>query len=424
MIFKIIFLLVLFVTFQFCKPKKKDDNNNNLLMGAILLSNKTPKDKAIDEYNSKYLGTTVVNSGWTGSVTGCNPGSTSKEANDKTLARINYFRAQVGLTAVNFDSNTDIYTQSAALMMKANNTLDHNPPNTWTCYTSAGATGAAKSNLAGVAKGMHSSPAITVYMQDEGTWNYAVGHRRWILYSKLLTIGSGNTDTTNALWVVGDFASSYPSNMPEFIAWPPKGFVMRQLVFPRWSFSVPDANFINATITMQAPDGSAVSLTKETYAVGYGDNTVVWVPTGINTSSTQDQKYKVNIGNVVVGAETKSYSYEVEIIDPGENGPATTVPNIDWSSNAFIIPNQVEGQKFIYNCPPGGNPDVVFGVDIYATNSSVCTAAVHAGKISLSVGGTVTFIIRKSLTNYSGSTRNGITSYDLSSWIYGSFVFQ
>jgi len=59
-------------------------------------------------------------------------------------------------------------------------------------------------------------------MQDEGTWNYAVGHRRWILYSKLLTIGSGNTDTTNALWVVGDFASSYPSNMPEFIAWPPK----------------------------------------------------------------------------------------------------------------------------------------------------------------------------------------------------------
>jgi len=39
-------------------------------------------------------------------------------------------------------------------MMKANNTLDYNPPNTWTCYTSAGATGAAKSNLAGVAKGI------------------------------------------------------------------------------------------------------------------------------------------------------------------------------------------------------------------------------------------------------------------------------
>lgn len=248
------------------------------------------------------------------------------------------------------------------------------------------------------------------------------GHRRWVIYSKLKTIGSGNTASTNALWVIGNFAPNYPPNMPEFIAYPPKGFVPRQLVFPRWSFSVPDADLSNAVISMTGPDGSSVALAKEPYVTGYGDNTVVWVPT-VNTSSQQDQKYKVNISNVIVGGVSKSYSYDVTIIDPGESGPVTLVPNANWTSNGFVVSGQAEGQKFTYNCPPGGTPGTVWGTDIYVSASSVCTAAVHAGKITLASGGAVTFVIRGKLPSYTGSTRNGITTFSSNSWPGGSFAF-
>lgn len=441
--FKNFFLIVPISLLLFqCTQKKQPDNT--LIIGALLLSaknptltpindtpttatndtptiptNDTPKAKAIREYNSSYLGSTVINSGWTGSVSGCKPGSTSAEANEKTLMRVNYFRALVGLPPVSFDSSTNVYTQNAALMMKANNTLSHNPPTTWTCYTNEGAVGAAKSNLATI----HSSAAVTGYIHDDGAHNFSVGHRRWIFYSKLQTIGSGNTDTTNALWVIGNFLSSYPSNLPQFIAYPPKGYIPRQLVFPRWSFSIPDANFSNANISMTGPDGKSIALTKENYAVGCGDNTIVWVPSGINTQSKEDQKYTVNISNVIVKGENKSYNYEVIIMDPGESGPATTVPNITWDSNGYVNYYQAEGQKFTYDCPAGGTAKLVFGTDVYSILSSVCTAAVHAGKITLASGGKVTFVIRPSASSYKGSTRNGITSYDLNSSNYGSFAF-
>lgn len=98
------------------------------------------------------------------------PGSTSEEATQKTLIRVNYFRSLVGLPPVEFDHSTDIYTQSAALMMKANNAAVHNPPPTWNCYSSAGAVGAGHSNLA---PGAHSSGAITPYIEDPGLYNHA-----------------------------------------------------------------------------------------------------------------------------------------------------------------------------------------------------------------------------------------------------------
>ncbi|MDF1550669.1 MAG: hypothetical protein P1P88_22800 [Bacteroidales bacterium] len=48
----------------------------------------------------------------------------------------------------------------------------------------------------------------------------------------------------------------------------------------------------------------------------YGDNTIVWQPTGINTTSDTDISYKVSVKNVVVSGEAKSFEYTVVIINP------------------------------------------------------------------------------------------------------------
>ncbi len=74
-----------------------------------------------------------------------------------------------------------------------------------------------------------------------------------------------------------------------------------------------------------------------------------------------------------------------------------------------------------YSCPANGTPRLVLGTDVYEDDSYVCTAAVHAGRITLAKGGSVTIEMRPGQDSYTGSTRNGITSQSYRSG-NGSFV--
>jgi len=82
------------------------------------------------------------------------------------------------------------------------------------------------------------------------------------------------------------------------------------------------------------------------------------------------------------------------------------------------------GKTYTYNCPPNGVAGNVWGTDIYTDDSSICTAAVHAGKFTLISGGTVTIEIRPGENGYFGSTRNGITSSTFTGFWLGSFIFR
>ena len=64
----------------------------------------------------------------------------------------------------------------------------------------------------------------------------------------------------------------------------------------------------------------------------------------------------------------------------------------------------------------------VYGTDLYTDDTSVCSAAVHAGLITVATGGDVTIEIRPGAASYTGSTRHGVTSQDYDSWS-GSYVF-
>jgi hypothetical protein len=91
-----------------------------------------------------------------------------------------------------------------------------------------------------------------------------------------------------------------------------------------------------------------------------------------------------------------------------------------WSAGANAYRGR-NTERFVYTCPKYGTIGSVWGTDIYTDDSSVCTAAVHTGNISLAGGGTVTIEIRPGQPSYAGTTRNRITTNSYSTYS-GSFV--
>ncbi|HTJ33320.1 MAG TPA: Hsp70 family protein [Dactylosporangium sp.] len=107
----------------------------------------------------------------------------------------------------------------------------------------------------------------------------------------------------------------------------------------------------------------------------------------------------------------------------GHGGSAVTAdvehPDVDWTSTAEAYDDKAD-TTVGYNCPADGSIGTVWGSGPYTTDSSVCTAAVHAGKITLAGGGRVVIKIRPGESSYEGTTQNDIvtTSYDGYPWAF------
>ena len=263
---------------------------------------------------------------WTGGVAACVPGTTSATFKDDVRRRINFYRALSALPAdITFDTTKSGKNQQGALMMSANNSLSHTPPNTWTCYTAAGAEAAGNSNIA---LGTYGPGSVDAYMRDDGGGNQLLGHRRWLHYSRASIMGTGDIPTggsfncANTLWVMGDFKAA-PT--PQFVAWPNRGFVPFSLMPARWSLSYPGANFATATVTMTVGGSSVSTPIVSNVDNGYGDNTIVWEPTGLPATIAADTVCNVTVAGISGAGVPTSYSYSVTLFDPAVLGSSVTI---------------------------------------------------------------------------------------------------
>jgi hypothetical protein len=112
--------------------------------------------------------------------------------------------------------------------------------------------------------------------------------------------------------------------------------------------------------------------------------------------------------------------------------PSADVPNaeleatVEAAEETWIAnPSEYRGQpnaRVAYDCSADGDLSTVWGVEVYTDDSSVCSAAVHAGLITLADGGRVVVEIRPGQDTYEGSAANGVTTLEYASWP-GSFVF-
>ena len=94
-------------------------------------------------------------------------------------------------------------------------------------------------------------------------------------------------------------------------------------------------------------------------------------------------------------------------ISPVEN-------TVSCQQNARSLPGEV-GARLQLSCPAGCSGSV-WGSGIYSDDSSVCTAAVHAGVLPAGRAGVVTITIAPGQPNYPASTANGITTRRWGNW--------
>lgn len=299
--------------------------------------------------------------GWTGNHAAGAPGTTTPAFRAAVMQRVNWYRAMAGLpAAVRLSEQNSAKAQHAALIMSVAGQLSHTPPSTWKFYTQEGADAAIASNLALGAMGPE---AIDQYIQDPGSNNGPVGHRRWIFHPNTRTMGTGdvpagaidgkNLWAANALWVTDtDFFGARPAVRDDFVAWPAKGYVPYATVYERWSLSYPDADFTQASVSVTR-DGAPVKVTLEPVKNGYGENTLVWKmadidPAGHHAQPATDVRYRVSIINVMVANAVRSFNYDVTVIDPAVasanrlqplvTAPPDTTPGTPYQARIAALP--------------------------------------------------------------------------------------
>lgn len=238
---------------------------------------------------------------WNEGSSMCDGGTMTAEATADTIRRIIGFRALVGLGPVVEIVDQRAQQQACAVLMYRNHSLNHSPPSSWTCYTSAGAAGAGSSNLAlGTST---SADTIDLYVDDGGV--DSLGHRRWVLNGALGRVGIGFAGNAGCLSVFDSSGSTARS----WIAWPPPGPAPIAATRAWWSFQLMTrSGTASANVTMiRVRDGMDVTGTIHRPAEGYGGATIAWAP----TDRAVGERYRVTVTGTPLG----EISYEVEIVN-------------------------------------------------------------------------------------------------------------
>jgi hypothetical protein len=341
--------------------------------------NTDSREEVRDFYNAIYPTSDNVPQDSTADESSCTPGHNSNAFQQAELRRINWFRAMAGMpAAIYLDPMDDWGSQQMAVLESANNVLDHNPTNTYDCYNTFAAMYAGGDQSLGA----DGAEATRNFIWDFGANNNEVGHRRWILYPPEIVMGAGDVPGTPGhaaanLTFVFDPASfgARPATRQPYVAWPPEGFVPYQVVFPYWSFGLSNADLSAATITMSS-NGVPIATIVQPYQTGFGENTLVWVPMGLDATTEgtafpfngKDTVYSVTVGNINYNGATISYSYNVTVFDPA-------IPGADYIPTAINGPDQAAlNAATIYSVVPS--------VDPHVTSYDFLTAQLASGNLT------------------------------------------
>jgi len=150
--------------------------------------------------------------------------------------------------------------------------------------------------------------------------------------------------------------------------------------------------------------GVVIGVAVIAYKIGSGRAQTVSTNTATPTSTPASRAVPTPTSNQTAASPTSSPT-----ASPASEETVDEVIPIAWSTTANQF-KQDPGQTYTFECPKGGSPIAIWGSDVYTADSSICTAAVHMGKITLLDGGQVTIEMRPGRSVYGSTVRNGITS--------------
>lgn len=269
------------------------------------------RSEVAEAYRTRWQDNQAIPSGWVGSVDLCLPGTITPVAQDAVLESINFVRAMAGLGQVGFGDGLSAKAQEAALLMDANNSLSHDPPSSWACWTKVADAAAGRSNLAITTGTMDAGESVELYMDDRGPSNVVAGHRRWLLRPEAKTFGNGMTNTASAIYVIGPTSPKKPN--PRWVPWPSAGWFPAGLEpHGRWSIGSGSdrANFSRARVVVREKGGPRLDVRKYKPVNGYAKPTLVFGVQGLDRTGT----YVATVRGVR-GVRDSRHTWTVKLFD-------------------------------------------------------------------------------------------------------------
>ncbi len=283
------------------------------------------RDAALADYNATQADARVP-AGWTGSTDPCTVGAESQASLDATLNTLNILRRFADIEPVTFNTEKNHRALSAALMMRAQGDLSHNPPPSWKCWTEEGRLGASTSNLYLGASG---AKAMVGFVKDAGI--ESLGHRRWVLDPAAVEMGSGSTGSSNALVVIGSGgdgsrAAALPAD--KLVAWPSPGWFPATWIFEDWSVAIGSpqsegtVSLADAQVKVKVDGKSAgVSGVREAspgepFGTGV---TLTWQVALPSTMAQGDHEISVEVSGVTIAGAPLPIDYTVQAFDPASS---------------------------------------------------------------------------------------------------------
>lgn len=305
--------------------------------GLVLPSQATPPSNLpvdlsnrsdVADFYRKQLVPIVPGRNWNGEYLSGNPGVSPEGYRASLITRLNALRALAGVPPlVRENLELSRKCQQAALMMSANAQFTHFPPPSLKFYTADAAEAALHSNL----ESSGSSDAIMVYLED--VFSPDAGQRRAILNPALTEAGIGWVPEqhgaadepyysgASVLWL-SNSTSAFPAR-DGYVAWPPPGFVPRDLaVSDVWSFdtfgNVPNADLSDSTVSIRRNNELVpVEIAHRT------STSVVWtVP---ESKQRFDPRDEVCIVTISAPSLPTSITYRVVLFDPASDGEENVV---------------------------------------------------------------------------------------------------
>jgi uncharacterized protein YkwD len=272
----------------------------------------------INAYNTEF-GRPAASPDWSGTASSCAPGATSAAHRSSVLQRVNFFRSLAGVPAkITENAAFSAAAQQAALMVARSGRVSHNPDPSYVCRTPAAVDAAGLSNLF---LGFSGVDAINGYVRDEGIDD--VGHRAVLLHPPTRQMGTGDVPSTasthaaNTLYAFDEHAFEPATAVREsegFIAWPPRGHVPADLVYPTWSLTMNDTDFTSATVAVSS-NGTPIPLTVSHRGSGVGapSPSISWVPT-VSNREPNDRTYDVVVNGATVNGTQRVFRYSVTVL--------------------------------------------------------------------------------------------------------------
>ncbi len=264
--------------------------------------------------------------GFTGDVSACEPGTTSDEYRSGVVQRFNWYRAAAGLGEVSENAAHTVIAQHATLMHLANEqyTLSQDAK----CFTAEAER--ISRNALGLL-GRTGAAAVDIAVRSDLRHNL----RRNVLTPHLGQIGVGHTSNPDSPYRVSfmlymDYGDAWNAARPRvreargFVAWPPAGFVADDLVPRKWSFSLSNADYSGADVTVADHVGT-LPVTVVSQDDWFREHSLTWAvdisAAGVRARrpTDADHCFTVRLDGVrVSGVTQQPFEYAVCVVNTAE----------------------------------------------------------------------------------------------------------